>query len=67
VSIFVGGRTGTDPRPGEKIIELLPVTMLEEVVPLMVKHLDLLRKVRRDREFEERVVMVPALDGASNG
>ncbi len=64
VSIFVGGRTGTDPRPGEKIIELVPVAMLEEVIPLIVKNLDLLRKVRRDREAEERVVMVPALAAA---
>jgi ferredoxin-nitrite reductase len=61
VSIFVGGRTGTDPKPGEKIMELIPVDMLEEVVPLVLKHLEVLKKVTRDVEAEARVLMVPAL------
>jgi len=61
VSIFVGGRTGTAPRAGEKILELLPVDLLEQVMPVLLKHLDTLKKVRRDHEAEERVLMVPAL------
>ena len=61
VSIFVGGRTGTDPRPGEKIMELVPVTMLEELMPILIRNLTLLRQVQRDREVEERVLMVPAV------
>ncbi len=61
VSIFVGGRTGADPRPGEKIMELIPVDMLEEVVPLVLKHLEVLKKVTRDVESESRVLMVPAV------
>jgi ferredoxin-nitrite reductase len=61
VSIFVGGRTGTDPRPGEKIMELIPVDMLDEVVPVVLRHLEVLKKVTRDVEAESRVLMVPAL------
>jgi ferredoxin-nitrite reductase len=60
VSIFVGGRTGTEPRAGEKIMELVPVDMLEELMPVLLKHLDTLKKVRKDHEAEERVLMVPA-------
>jgi ferredoxin-nitrite reductase len=61
VSIFVGGRTGTEPRVAEKIMELVPVDMLEELMPVLLRHLDTLKQVRRDREAEERVLMVPAL------
>ena len=64
VSIYVGGRTGTDPRPGEKIMELVPVTMLAELMPVIIRNLTLLRQVQRDREVEERVLMVPAVAGA---
>jgi len=60
VSIFVGGRTGTDPRPGVKVLELVPVAMLEELVPVILKHLEVLKKVSKDYEVEERVLMVPA-------
>jgi hypothetical protein len=35
--------------------------MLEEVVPLVLKHLEVLKKVTRDVEAEARVLMVPAL------
>jgi len=61
VSVFVGGRTGTEPRAGEKIMELVPVDMLEELMPVLLKHLETLKKVRKDHEAEERVLMVPAL------
>lgn len=64
VSIFVGGRTGTDPRPGEKVVELVPVTMLGELLPVIIRNLTLLRQVQRDREVKERVLMVPAVAGA---
>jgi ferredoxin-nitrite reductase len=60
VSIFVGGRTGTEPRVAEKIMELVPVDLLEELMPVLLKHLDTLKKVRKDHEAEERVLMVPA-------
>ncbi|MBI2855833.1 MAG: ferredoxin--nitrite reductase, partial [Chloroflexi bacterium] len=60
VSIFVGGRTGTEPRPGEKIMELVPVDMLEQVVPVILNNLDILKNIRRDVKSEERVLMVPA-------
>ena len=39
VSIFVGGRTGSDPHPGEKIMELVPVEMLAELMPTVLKKL----------------------------
>jgi ferredoxin-nitrite reductase len=61
VSIFVGGRTGTESRAGERIMELVPVDMLEELMPVLLKHLETLKKVRRDHEAEERILMVPAL------
>jgi ferredoxin-nitrite reductase len=61
VSIFVGGRTGTDPKPGEKIMELIPVSMLGEVIPVVLQHLEILKKVTRDTEAESRVLMVPTI------
>ena len=60
VSVFVGGRTGTDPRPAEKIMELVPVEMLGELMPVILKNLDTLRKIRKEPEDAERVLMVPA-------
>ena len=61
VSIFVGGRTGTDPKPGEKILELVPVSMLEEVLPVVLNNLEMLRHIQRDHEAEDRVLMVPVV------
>jgi len=61
VSIFVGGRTGTASRPGEKIMESVPVDQLDEVVPVILRNLDTLRNMRRDQGTESRVVMVPAV------
>ncbi|MBI2918359.1 MAG: hypothetical protein HYY01_10235 [Chloroflexi bacterium] len=60
VSIFVGGSTSTDPRPGEKIMELVPVAILEQVMPVILKNLDILKNIRRDVKSEKRVLMVPA-------
>jgi hypothetical protein len=45
-------------------MELVPVTMLEELMPVIIRNLTLLRQVQRDREVEERVLMVPAVAGA---
>lgn len=61
VSIFVGGRTGADPRPGKKIMELVPVDMLGDVVPVILRNLETLRNLPKDGETEERIVMVPAV------
>lgn len=61
VSIFVGGHTGPDPRPGEKIMELIPVDVLEEVVPLIIRNLDSLRNLQKDTSGKDRIVMVPTL------
>lgn len=60
VHIFVGGKTGKDARPAEKIMELVPVEILPEVLEVIIRNMNLLRKVRRDVEAEQRVVMVPA-------
>jgi ferredoxin-nitrite reductase len=59
VHIFVGGRTGPDARPAEKIMELVPVSLLPEVLPMLIRNLPMLKRVRRDRAAE-RVMMLPA-------
>jgi len=61
VSIFVGGRTGPDARPAEMLMDLVPVAMLDDVLPLLISNLETLKKVRRVPEAEESVLMVPAL------
>lgn len=58
--IFVGGRTGPDARPAEKVMELVPVDMLPEIVPMLIRNLPMLKNIRRDKEAENRVLMVPA-------
>ena len=60
VSIFVGGRTGADSRPGEKIMELVPVSMLDDLMPVVINNLATLKQIRRDQQTEDRVLMVPA-------
>ena len=60
VSIFVGGRTGSAPRPGEKIMELVPVNMLDDLMPVVINNLATLKKIRREQQTEDRVLMVPA-------
>lgn len=59
VNIFVGGRGGPEARPAQKIMELVPVSMLREVVPVILRNWPLLREIRRDRD-SERVLMLPA-------
>jgi ferredoxin-nitrite reductase len=61
VSIFVGGRTGPDARPGERLMELVPVSLLDEIMPLVINNLETLKKVRKVEVAEEAVIMVPAL------
>ena len=61
MSIYVGGRTGADPRPGQKVMELVPVDMLEEVLPIVLSNFEVLKNIRRDHEAEDQVLMVPAL------
>ena len=69
VSIFVGGRTGIDPRPGHKILDLVPVDKLDAVAPTFLRNLDSLHQPRnlvrdpernreRNRKAEPRVVMI---------
>jgi ferredoxin-nitrite reductase len=60
VHIFVGGRVGKDAREGEKIMELVPVSILPDVLELIIRNMQLLKKVRRDVAAEQRVVMIPA-------
>ncbi len=64
VSIYVGGRPGPDSRPGEKVMELVPVDMLEEVLPVVLNNFEVLKSIRRDREAEAQVLMVPVLSDA---
>jgi ferredoxin-nitrite reductase len=49
VNIFLGGRTGTSPEPAEKIMELVPVSMLDELMPSVLERLDTLKKTRNDQ------------------
>jgi len=72
VSIFVGGRTGIDPKPGHKILDLVHVDKLDAVVPTILRNLyslhHLLRDVERNpernreknRKAKPRVVMILA-------
>ncbi len=62
VSIFVGGKTGINPQPGVKVIELLPVNMLEAFVEVIINNLDMLRKVKPDADG--RIIMIPAISAA---
>jgi len=34
--------------------------MLPEILPTLIKNLPTLKKIRRDRDAEKRVIMVPA-------
>lgn len=62
VHVFVGGRTGINPKPGIKIMELVPVHMLEEFLPVIINNLELLSNIQKDPETEEQqVLMVPTL------
>jgi ferredoxin-nitrite reductase len=61
VSIYVGGRTGPEARPGQRLMELVPVSMLDEVLPMVIRNLETLRKVRKTPVAEDTVIMVPAL------
>ena len=61
VGIYVGGRTGVDPKPGQKVMELVPMSMLEELLPVVLNNFETLRNFSRDYEAEDRVVMVPAV------
>ena len=60
VSVFVGGRAGADSRPGERIMELVPVDMLPALMPVLLKNLDMLKKIRKEPDDADRVLMVPA-------
>ena len=61
VSIYVGGKTGTAPRAGEKIMELVPVDMIDELMPVLLQNIETLRKIRREPAAEERILMLPAV------
>lgn len=64
VSIYAGGRTGPDARPGEKVFDIVPVAMLDAMVPLVIANLEALKR-RRAGEPEAAVVMVPAVGAES--
>jgi ferredoxin-nitrite reductase len=62
VNIFVGGDSGPDARPAEKIMDTIPITMLDEMLPVVIGNLQTLKKVRREPEIEDGVLMLPATD-----
>jgi dissimilatory sulfite reductase (desulfoviridin) alpha/beta subunit len=62
VAIYVGGRTGRQPRPGKLIMELVPCDeALPDVVASILKHLELFKQVEREPVAKERVLMVPGM------
>jgi len=61
VSVYVGGRTGPDAMPGHRLMEVVPVELLDDVMPLIIRNLNTLKRVRRVPEAEESVLMVPVL------
>ncbi len=63
VHIFVGGKIGKNARAAEKIMELVPCDILPDVLEPIIRNMTILKKVRRDVEAEQRVVMIPADSG----
>ena len=61
VTIFVGGRTGPDARPAHRLMEVVPVTMLDDIIPLIISNMETLRKVQKVPDNEDAVLMVPAV------
>jgi hypothetical protein len=61
VTIFVGGRTGPDARAGHRLMEVVPVTMLDDIIPLIISNMETLRKVQKVPEAEDAVLMVPVV------
>ena len=60
VQIFVGGSVGKQAKPGVRIMDLIPVDTLEDILPVIIKHLELLKRVQRESRTEQLVLMVPA-------
>jgi ferredoxin-nitrite reductase len=60
VQIFVGGSVGKQAKPGVRIMDLIPVDALEDILPVIIKHLELLKRVQRESRTEKLVLMVPA-------
>lgn len=46
--------------PGERIMQLVPVDMLPALMPVLLKNLDMLKKIRKEPDDADRVLMVPA-------
>jgi ferredoxin-nitrite reductase len=61
VTIFVGGRTGPDAQAGHRLMEVVPVTMLDDIIPLVISNMETLRKVQKVPEAEDAVLMVPVV------
>ncbi len=60
VAIYVGGRTGREPRAGKLIMEMVPCDeALPDVLATILKHLELFKQVERDPAAKDRVLMVP--------
>ncbi len=62
VAVYVGGRTGPESKAGNLVMDMVPCDeVLPDVVEMILKHLDLFRKVERDPAAKDRVVMIPAM------
>jgi hypothetical protein len=47
-------------------MDLIPVDTLEDILPVIIKHLELLKQVQRESRTEKLVLMVPALTRGSS-
>jgi ferredoxin-nitrite reductase len=63
VSIFVGGRSGTAPKPGQKVMEQVPLDRLGEVVPGLLKDLKSAYKQAAHPQGDLCVTVTPAFAG----
>jgi hypothetical protein len=44
-----------------RLIDLIPVETLKDILPVVIKHLELLKQVQRESKKEKLVLMVPAM------
>ena len=60
VAIYVGGRTGREPKAGRLLMEMVPCDeALPDVIVAILQHLDLFKLVEREPGAKERILMVP--------
>lgn len=64
VHVYLGGTVGPHTRPARRILEAVPVRMLPEIVPMIVRNWALLRR-SREAPDEGRIIMIPSAQEAT--